>query len=91
MEKLNDTPPSKELVVANLGLFYLSFFIFRILLHLVVDWKLIREVFQFGKRQREKETNPREKVVATFVASLFGLNLYWFYLINLRLLKMMKK
>lgn len=88
MESFNKSPPSNGLIVANLALFYLSFFIFRILLHFIVDWKLFRQVF--SKKQNEKKGTRQEKVVATFVASLCGLNLYWFYLINLRLLKMIK-
>jgi hypothetical protein len=86
MEKLNKSPPSQVLIVSNIALFYLSFLIFRICLHLVVDFKLIKDVC------KQKGAGARkEKVVATFVAALFGLNMYWFYLINLRLVKMLQK
>eukprot|EP01126_Amoeba_proteus_P018002 TRINITY_DN1893_c0_g1_i11.p1 TRINITY_DN1893_c0_g1~~TRINITY_DN1893_c0_g1_i11.p1 ORF type:complete len:201 (+),score=34.50 TRINITY_DN1893_c0_g1_i11:382-984(+) len=96
MNEYNRIPPNPRLVSFNLILFYLSFLVFRVGIHLWIDSKLILQVFLTEKTKVQedgklKESSPFHKFFAgVMVPGLGGLNIYWFYLINLQFIKWLK-
>jgi len=86
MEEVNGYPVPKILHLINRILIWVSFFLFRVILHGYIDTKVVQEVLL----KNPSKYNQAVKLFSATLVPAFGLlNFYWFYLLNKKYIKVL--